>query len=407
MKKYQRIRAGLLPALLWLVACQVAVAEPQATPTPEKLLQVQRVPWMPELDCLEMFSAMTQGPDGRIYAGSCNDKKKGANLIAFDLKSGKQEVLADMQAVCAEIGAKTFPQSKIHSQICFDSHGTAWFGTHSYEWNTLEQFQKSPTDYSGGHLITYDTKTKQATDLGILVPHESIMSLALAESVGKVYCVLHPTGRFVVYDIKTKTISDKSAILGYPSRTTVALKDGRGYTFTSKGEVVRYDPKRDVLEKLSVAVPLYPGETDAEFNNPFALAVSKDERHIYGTGWTSGYLFDYQPNDGPNGSIRQLGIAFGDEQVPGVRKSLCIAMTMGRDGKVYYAGYYENRGRVAAYDPRRKKRTYLGRMTSDGKPIGLGSDGTAGAMCTLRDGTLVVADFDNRETYFNLFRTKH
>src|SRR5205085_3139704 len=130
----------------------------------------------------------------------------------------------------------------IHSQICFDRRGVAWFGTHSYEWNTLEQFQKSPADYAGGHLVTYDPHRRRAADLGILVPHESIMSLALAERPGLVYCVLHPTGRFVVYEIAAKRISDKGAILGYPSRTTIALRDGRGYTFTREGEVFGNEP---------------------------------------------------------------------------------------------------------------------------------------------------------------------
>jgi sugar lactone lactonase YvrE len=373
----------------------------------EKRLPVQRVPWLEETHCLEMFSAMTEGPDGRIYAGTCNAVKRGACLIAFDPKTRKQEKLADMQQVCGEVGLKTFPQSKIHSQICFDSKGVAWFGTHCYDWNTLEQFQKSPTDYTGGHLVTYDTRTKQAIDLGILVPHESIMSLALAESVGKVYCVLHPTGRFVVYDIRTKQTTDKGRILDYPSRTTIALKDGRGYTFTLYGDVVRYDPKTDRLEKLPVRVPLFPGETDATHNNPFALAVSADEKRIYGTGWTSGQLFEYRPDDGANGSIRTLGVAFGDETVPGVRNSLNIAMAEGRDGRIYYAGYYENRGRIACYDPKKKVRLDLGRMTYQGKPIGIGETaGTAGALCVGRDGTIYVADFDNKQTWFNWFHPR-
>src|SRR5207244_13168570 len=138
----------------------------------------------------------------------------------------------------------------------------AWFGTHCYEWNTLEQYQKSPERYTGGHLVTYDTRRGIATDLGILMPHESIMSLALAERAGKVYCVLHPTGRFVVYDIPTRKVTDKGAPLGYPSRTTIALNDGRGYTFTKTGDVVRYDPRTDRLDVLPVRVPLYPGDTD-------------------------------------------------------------------------------------------------------------------------------------------------
>ncbi|HLK55023.1 MAG TPA: hypothetical protein VKU00_00575 [Chthonomonadaceae bacterium] len=371
----------------------------------EKLVAVDRTPWLEETKCLEMFSAMTQGPDGRIYAGTCNASKLGACLIAFDPKTHHQEKLADMQEVCGEAGSKTLPQSKIHSQIRFDSKGVAWFGTHCYDWNTLEQFEKSPSDYTGGHLITYDTRSHRATDHGILIPHESIMSLALAERVGKVYCVMHPTGRFVVYDIRTGKVSDKGRILGYPCRITIALKEGRGYTFTVNGDVVRYDPATDRVEKLLVRVPLFPGETNTQDNTPFDLAVSADQKHIYGVGWTSGLLFEYRPDDGPDGSIRALGVAFGDEAVPGIRKSLCIAIKEGRDGRIYYAGY-DNRGKLACYDPRTGERTYLGRMAYHGVPIGTAADaaGTVGAMCIARDGTIYVADFDQKQTWFNSFR---
>ncbi|MBI2826749.1 MAG: hypothetical protein HYX69_18915 [Planctomycetia bacterium] len=393
---------NLFAGLALLFGASAATAQVE-----NKLLPVQRIAWPEETRCLEMFSAMSEGPDGRVYAGTCNGVKIGAKLIALDLKTRKQEVLADMQEVCGEAGAKTFPQSKIHSQICFDRNGAAWLGTHSYDWNTLDEFQKSPNDYTGGHLVTYDTRTKRATDLGILVPHLSIMSLALAEGVGKVYCVLHPTGQFVVYDIKTKKATDKGAILGYPSRTIATLKDGRGITFTLNGDVVRYSPQADKLEKLSVAVPLFGSETDRTHNNPFALTLSADERRLYGIGWTSGLLFEYLPDDGPQGSIRSLGVAFGDDTVPGVRKDLCIAMATGKDGRIYYAGYGENRGRIACYDPNTGQRSYLGRMADGSNAIGLKDGrGTAGAMCALKDGTLVVADFDQKQTWFNWFDPK-
>ncbi|HLJ54040.1 MAG TPA: hypothetical protein VKT77_03320 [Chthonomonadaceae bacterium] len=388
----------------YLLLFALLLAQPVAPPA-EKLLPVERVPWLEETKCLEMFSAMTVGPDGRIYAGTCNASKLGACLIAYDPKTHRQEKLADMQEVCGETGASTLPQSKIHSQIRFDSHGVAWFGTHCYDWNTLEQYERSPGDYTGGHLVTYDTRTKRATDLGILVPHESIMSLALAESVGKVYGVLHPTGRFVVYDIKTRRVEDMGRILGYPCRVTIALRDGRGYTFTIDGDVVRYDPRTDRAVKLPVRVPMAPEQTTTLNNLPFDLAVSADEKHIYGVGWESGLLFDYRPDDGPNGSMRALGPAFGDAAVPGIRKSLCIAIKPGRDGRIYYAGY-DNRGLIARYDPRTGRRELLGRMSAGGVAIGAGDNraGTAGAMCVSRDGTITVADFDQHQTWFNSFR---
>jgi len=305
-----------------------------------------------------------------------------------------------MQEVCSEAGAKTLPQSKIHSQICFDGGGVAWFGTHSYDWIHLEQWTKSPEEYSGGHLVTYDTRSRKATDLGILVPHESIMSLALAEGVGKVYCILHPTGRFVVYDIATRRVSDKGRILGYPTRTIVALKDGRAFTFTVTGEVARYSPGTDRLEKLDVQVPLFGAETDRKDNLPFSLAASADEKCIYGTGWTSGLLFEYRPDDGPQGRIRSLGVAFGDETVPGHRRDLCIAVARGPDGRIYYAGYGASGGRVACYDPVSDRRAYLGRMAEGDQTFSL----AAGAMCALRDGTLVAATFDQKQTWYNVFR---
>ncbi len=396
-------RRAFLAILILLVVSRFTRAEPPKSA--DKLLTCQRIGWPQETHCLEMFSAMTQGPDGLVYAGTCNSLEKqrlGAMLIRLDPTTAKQEVLADMHQVTGEQTADTFPQSKIHSQICFDNKGLGWFGTHSYQWDTLEKYQATPNAYTGGHLVTYDPKTAKASDLGILAPHESIMSLALAEGVAKIYCVMHPTGRFVVYDIATRKITDKGAILDYPSRTTVALKDGRGFTFTKDGHVVRYTPKEDKLEKLSVAVPLFSGQTDRTHNNPFALAVSADEKSIYGTGWTSGLLFEYKPDDGPEGSIRSLGPAFGDDVVPGKRVDLCIAMAAGADGRVYYAGYAENPGKVACFDPRTGKRIYLGHLAPNGVPLPPG-DGTAGALCALRDGRLIVADFDQKQTYYNLF----
>src|SRR5437879_679178 len=97
-----------------LAAALGGLLAPPAETEKEKLLPVRRVPWLEEAHCIEMFSALTQGPDGRIYAGTCNAQKRGACLLTFDPATGRQEKLADMQEVCGEVGAKTFPQSKIH-----------------------------------------------------------------------------------------------------------------------------------------------------------------------------------------------------------------------------------------------------------------------------------------------------
>src|SRR4051794_38060873 len=95
----QRMRpyscAIMLGAIALLSGATVAADQPLAT---------QRIPWPEETHCLEMFSAMTEGPDGRIYAGTCNAVREGARLLSLDPKTKKQEVLADMQEVCGEVG---------------------------------------------------------------------------------------------------------------------------------------------------------------------------------------------------------------------------------------------------------------------------------------------------------------
>ncbi|MBQ10495.1 MAG: hypothetical protein CMJ45_02980 [Planctomyces sp.] len=384
--------------LMILLLGLVAVSELQGE-VPEKLIPVQRIGWPEETRCLEMFSALVLGPDGLVYAGTCNNKKIGGRLVSFDPGSGKQQVLLDVHEITGEDGTQTYPQSKIHSQICFDSRGTCWFGTHSYEWNSLKQYQDSPEDYSGGYLISYNPKTKEARSHGILAPHESLMSMALAESVGKIYAVTHPTGRFLVYDLKTEKTTDTGIALGYPSRIVVALKDGRGITFTVNGDVVRYSPGSGTIEQLPVLVPTFDGETTRGHNSPFDLAVNADETAMYGIAYSSGILFEYRPDDGPHGSIRSLGVAFGDEVVPGYRPELSIAMAVGRDGRVYYAGYSHNAGKIGCYDPRTAKRSYLGRMDAGPgtRPL------EAGAMISLPDGRLIVTTYDQTQTYYNLF----
>jgi hypothetical protein len=106
--------------------------------------------------------------------------------------------------------------------------------------------------------------------------------------------------------------------------------------------------------------------------------------------------------DQAQGRIRALGVAFGDETVPGHRRELCIAVTRGQDGRIYYAGYGASGGRVGSYDPTSDQRAYLGRMAEGDATFTL----AAGALCALRDGTLVAATFDQKQTWFNVFRPK-
>src|SRR5262245_30252856 len=104
-----------LQIIVWMLAVGLEAASAWAG---EKVVEVDRIPWPDEAHSLEMFSALTEGPDGRVYAGTCNLLEKerlGAMLIALDPRSHKQEILADMEKLTGEESSGTLPQSKIHS----------------------------------------------------------------------------------------------------------------------------------------------------------------------------------------------------------------------------------------------------------------------------------------------------
>ena len=147
------------------------------------------------------------GPDGKIYLGICSEHSGGsAHLIAFDPATETFEEIFDAQVV-TNSPADRMPQGKIHFTLNAHPDGRLFGATHfGYLKSSPEEPNPNPqnlddwnrllTDpgrgYPGGHLFVYDTKTKQARDLGIPVEFQGVRVMTLDTVRGHLYGLVGP-----------------------------------------------------------------------------------------------------------------------------------------------------------------------------------------------------------------------
>lgn len=349
-----------------------------------------------------MFSALAQGSNGRMYMGTCNSKGP-AHLIRLDPATGHIVDLGDMQEVTGEHDPELIPQSKIHTQLVFDSRGRLWFGTHSEEIYSRKGYAQWPKGYSGGHLVRYSPGSDRFEDFGIFYPRIAkrpsditecglyYISMAIDPANRLLYMVTGDNVFLVVFDMKRHRVLARHPVLtSYPypeswhrghanPRDLEVAADGNVYLFSYEGQLLRYVRERDELERLDVWIP---GSDKEQRNMPYELAIDKTGTHIYGNGALEGTLFELTVGRKP--SIRDLGFAFEGFDT---QRTVVHAITMGADGKVYYAG--DHNVALFVYDPATGTRRCLGRVTASN--IEGATMRTAWAACTAADGSLWFA----------------
>lgn len=387
---------------LWALAVIALLGLASATFGQEatRYAKVQFVPFPPHTGNA-MFSAMACGIDGTIYIGTSYYHGGGAHLLAYRPETGQMEDLGNMQDVCNEHDPELIYQSKVHTQICIADDGKVYFGTHSVEREEAKNLETFPKGYLGGHWAVYDPGTREFQDLGIPLPKqverpteisqygESLITMGIDPKRKVCYAITHPGAYFLVYDIRTGKTVNKGKIGKFPARSLQVAADDRVYTYGDRGQVLRYDPDTGELEWLPLYIPPPPGG-DAEENYSFAMASNEDHTRIYGHGHKSGHLFELVCEPGAEPFVNDLGQAIGEEREGTF--DWVHAMTMGKDGKVYYATKLEGKLHLARFDPSARRREDLGVISIAGTEAKeapeLGQDAWASA--TGADGTIYL-----------------
>ncbi len=330
-----------------------------------------------------IYSSMGTSPEGDIYCGICdysfalelNDELNGARFMRYDPVEDKVHNLGDMQDITGQRGRDhACAQSKIHTPILFDQDGKVYFGTHSVERDYAPDKYKGrfTEGYPGGHWITYDPSTGKFEDLGIGVPGESLMGLAIDLRREKLYTTTHKSAFLAEYDIPGRTTEVRGSVGNYPTRTMAYLSDEKVYTFDDKGYLLRYDPDSRVIEKFDLRVP--NGGTKATLTSVFALCADPSAERLYGLStlvdeepgkneFKGGYLFEYTMDPEGSGELKDLGKGSAFEEISTSESELYHAITYGKDGKVYYgAPVKEKPVHLMSYDPKTGERRDHGEM---------------------------------------------
>ena len=374
----------------------------------QKLVDVQSYPVDDSLGHY-VFSAMSAHPNGRVYLGTSIKGRKFAHLIELDPSTGQVRDVADMLKVTGQTDKEMVPQSKIHTQIVVDKRGKLWWGTWAEEFRN-RSFLKG---YPGGHLVSYDPKTAQAVDHGILVgprvekPKKVsdyglyLIALDINRDRNELYILTGDEIRLLVYDITTGENFTAGIINGpaenlvhYGIRDLKVAADGNVYIFDHWGRIIRYDPERKNLEPLDLWIP---SSNRQGMGLPFQVGINRSRTKIYGAGAAGNRLFELDVSPGKPPHVVDLGPAY--DAFPGPEMpafGVVHAVVVAADERVYYSSTGGRRGELFMYDPATGKRSHLGSMrvvnADTSQPV-YASGGGAG--CLAANGTIYFGGTDH------------
>ncbi len=287
----------------------------------------------------EGYFSIIEGHNGKLYVGT---HANGVNawLVEFDPKTKEMKVVVDCHKAIGTDLKGFGSQAKIHTRNNVGQlTGKIYFGTKQGYPNKDEKRE----DYPGGYPMVYDPKTGETKVYPIPVKHHGINSITPDESRGVAYISTCSDGRpgpgensiFLILDLKTskyRELIDTKHIYGF----IVIDHLGRAYHPLLGGEIARYDPKTDKLEKLKQTIDgKAPAAelhlADEPRGHPINWDISPDGKTLYCVPMSTNRLFAYDLTaTGDTIPVRDLGVL-----VPNAKGTDCRAMCVGPGGKVW------------------------------------------------------------------------
>jgi hypothetical protein len=360
---------------------------------------------IPDLKGHDVIYSVLVGLDGCVYMGVSNEfhPEGFARLMSYDPKTERITQLIDLQELLPEGKDKHRPpHSKIHTAMCMGRDGTIWFATHVTAPPPGERFHRIWEIYEdpirgflGSHIISYNPTDKRVRDHGVIIPREGCRFMTMDLDREELHLVSYPRSHFIVYRPKTGEILDMGRISQVEALGPTWSANGFTYTSDDRGMLLRYDPEVEILEPLPIFVP------DAPWRTPFGnrlrrMIAGPDGIKLYGFGWQSTRLFEYDPTVGSFGKMTDFGLVIGTESMtePSVMHR-AKALTFGKDGKIYCGmgpaqEEKEDQGlRIFSYDPDNHEIINHGLIKGENVPlIPYCQDMTTG-----NDGTIYIAPF--------------
>jgi len=293
--------------------------------------------------------SLSAGADGRIYTASCCEGIAGgiAKVLRYNDQTDDLDMvydLAEATGEAADSGRAT--QCKIHYGFAPANDGMLYGATHlsapgygQKAYSPWADWRDEDRSFPHSMLVAYDTKSDEVKWADTFIPREGCRCLALSEPFGLLYAVGYPRDHFWVYDIAKRKIRDLGRIGSVNAQAIFTDSIGRGYTSNDKGQLLRYDPRSDVLEEIPIFLPHAP-RLSGWHTVLYDVAASPEGDCVYGVPWSSDpHMFRYYPEDGEFGRIEDLG-PVNQRRDPTIAMHFfidhCGGLVFGHDGLLYY-----------------------------------------------------------------------
>lgn len=281
------------------------------------------------------YFSIIEGHDGNLYIGTAK-YRANAYLVRFDPRDASMKVVVDAHREIGTDATGFAAQAKIHTRNNVGKSGRIYVGTK----------QGYPKDgekrlaYPGGYPMVFDPETGTTRTYPIPIPHHGVISVTPDESRGVAYVSTSSDARpvdstwFSVLDLETgeyRHLLDCRHMYAF-----IVLDDrGRAYHPILGGEIARWDPKTERLERLKQTIDGKPPAKESrladEHAHPVNWDVSPDRRTLYAVAMSGNQLYAYDLTaEGDTLPGRSLGPLVEDAV-----KTDCRAMCVGPDGTVW------------------------------------------------------------------------
>ncbi|GAJ03325.1 unnamed protein product, partial [marine sediment metagenome] len=210
------------------------------------------------------------------------------------------------------------PQSKIHTCLRETSDQKLYGVSHCTApppgeelFEVVGTYGDPVFGYRGSYMFCYDLVTEAVSLVGLAIPNEGCRNMVIDETAGTAYLISYPKHHLRSFDMASKEGRDLGRLGTLGSCDLLRDRNGRVYSSLDSGQLVRYDPTSERLETLQVSVPGSPRRRSPH-NFMFMPFVGPDGL-FYGTTYYDSHLWCYDPYDGPEGRMTDLGPGLGRE----------------------------------------------------------------------------------------------
>lgn len=294
--------------------------------------------------------SLSTGPDGRIYASSCNEISPGqsAKVVRYNEDNDALDYLFDVaEAADDPTDSGRGTQCKIHYSFApSPADGILYCATHlsgpPYDlpaYSPWRFWHDEKRCFRGAALIAYDTQRDAVLWHDTLIPKEGCRCLVLDDETRTLYALGYPRDHFIAYSLESRTRRDIGRLGSVNSQALFLDRRRRVWTVDDYGHMIRYDLERDALEQSPYVLP-HESFQSGWHSVIYDAVASPDGECVYITTWNvAPRLLRFWPEQGDFGRIEDLGMATQqrDTSIPyNMFMDHAGGLVFGNDGMLYF-----------------------------------------------------------------------